>query len=283
MNKTKISNQEYGGERPLFGLCDAQLDHIVIHPGESSLKQCYRLEVRDCEFNGKYPFWHNEDCLITHCTFHEGARAAIWYTKRLEMRDTLVEAPKMFRDMAELSLQRVRLPHAAETLWHCHTVRLEDVEAAQGDYIFMHSSGIRAERFLLHGNYSFQYCSDVEIRNSELHSKDAFWNTKNVTVYDSLLDGEYLGWHSENLRLVNCRIAGTQPLCYAKNLVLENCTFADDADLAFEYSTLQASIQGHLQSIKNPAGGHIVLDSVGEVIIDSFCPAPGACRIDTRQ
>ena len=283
MKKTLIAHAEYGGERPLFGLCDAKLEHVVIHPGESSLKQCARLEVEQCEFNGKYPFWHNEDCLIHDCIFREGGRAAIWYSRNLEMRDTLVEAPKMFRDMQGLKLQRVRMPHALETLWHCWDVQLDEVEIHQGDYLFMHSGDIRVNRLLLNGNYSFQYCRNVEIRNSELHSKDAFWNTENVTVYDSLLDGEYLGWHSKNLRLVNCRIAGTQPLCYAKGLVLENCSFAEDCDLAFEYTDLQADIVGRIHSIKNPAGGRVLADEVGEIIINEYCPAPGACCIETRN
>ena len=283
MNKTIISHAEYGGERPLFGLHDAKLNHVVIHPGESSLKQCARLEVEHCEFNGKYPFWHNEDCLIHDCLFREGGRAAIWYTRRLEMRDTLVEAPKMFRDMQGLKLRRVRMPHALETLWHCFEVDMEEVQIEQGDYLFMHSGDIVAKRLTLHGNYSFQYCRNVEIHDSELHSKDAFWNTENVTVYNSLLDGEYLGWHSRNLRLVNCRIAGTQPLCYAKGLVLENCSFADDCDLAFEYTDLQADIQGRIHSIKNPTEGSIVADDIGEVILNEYCLPPANCAIRTRH
>ena len=104
MSTKLIEHAEYGGERPLFGLCDTKLTHVVIHPGESALKQCARLEVEHCEFNGKYPFWHNEDCMIRNCVFREGGRAAIWYSKRLEMRDTLVEAPKMFRDMEGLKV-----------------------------------------------------------------------------------------------------------------------------------------------------------------------------------
>lgn len=283
MSKKLISNEEYGGERPLFGLCDAQLKHITIHPGESALKQCSRIVAEHCEFNGKYPFWHNEDCLIRHCLFREGGRAAIWYSHHVEMSDTLVEAPKMFRDMRGLKLSRVRMPHALETLWHCHEVQMDEVEISQGDYLFMNSSDIQVKKLTLNGNYSFQYCRDVEIHDSILHSKDAFWNTENVTVYNSLLDGEYLGWHSKNLRLVNCRIAGTQPLCYAHGLVMENCSLADDCDLAFEYSDLQADIAGRIHSIKNPAGGCITADEVGEIIINDFCPAPGACRIHLRH
>ena len=113
-----------------------------------------------------------------------------------------------------------------------------------------------------------------------LDTKDAFWQTENVTVYNSFINGEYLGWYSKNLRLVRCRIGGTQPLCYCENLVLEDCTFEPDADLAFEYSTVQATVKGHIASVKNPRSGSIRAGSVGEIIIDANIKDPGDCIID---
>ena len=56
-------------------------------------------------------------------------------------------------------------------------------------------------------------------------------------------------------------------------------TFADDADLAFEYSSVKATIKGHITSIKNPKTGFIKADSCGEVIIDENIKAPGDCDI----
>ena len=282
MKKEYISNASYGGERPLFAIRNLRLRNVTILPGESALKECFGIEAVQCEFTGKYPFWHNEDLLVRNCIFREGARAAIWYCRNLRMVDTLVEAPKMFRDMDGLKLERVRLPNAQETLWHCRHAELDQVAAGKGDYIFMHGSDIRINQFRLQGNYSFQYCKNVEIRNAEIHSKDAFWNTENVTVYDSVLDGEYLGWHSKNLRLVNCRISGTQPLCYATDLVMENCSMAEDADLAFEYASVQAEISGTVRSVKNPRSGRMVADGYGEIILDSHCMAPGDCSVETR-
>ena len=105
---------------------------------------------------------------------------------------------------------------------------------------------------------SFQYCRNIEIRNAVIDTKDAFWNTENVTVYDSVIKGQYLGWHSKNLRLVNCRLSGTQPLCYADGLVLDNCEMADDCDLAFEYSDVNATVNGVIASVKNPRSGVIM-------------------------
>ncbi|MBQ9463203.1 MAG: DUF3737 family protein [Bacteroidales bacterium] len=277
-----ISNKEFGGERPLYCERNLRLENVTIHAGESALKETAAIEAVGCRFEGKYPFWCCDGFTMRDCLFTEGARAALWYSRNLLMEDTLVEAPKMFREMQDLKLRRVRIPNAAETLWGCRNVELEDVEIQKGDYLFMHSSDIRVKGLELQGNYSFQYCRNVEIRNSVLHTKDAFWETENVTVYDSEIDGEYLGWYSKNLRLVNCRIGGTQPLCYADGLVLENCTFAPDADLAFEYSAVNADIRGSVTSVKNPRSGRIVAGSYGEIILDGNIKAPGDCIIEVR-
>lgn len=279
MSSTIISHQEFEGERPLFASHNLQLDHVTIHPGESALKESSDITATNCRFEGKYPFWHNDRFTIRNCHFTEGARAALWYSHDLEMSDTLVEAPKMFRDMERLKLSNVKLPNAQETLWHCKDVRLKDVTAENADYIMMHCDGIEIDHLTLQGNYSFQYSRNIVIRNSTLNTKDAFWNTENVTVYDSVIDGEYLGWHSHNLRLVRCHIAGTQPLCYAHNLQMEDCTMGDDADLAFEYSEVIADIHGNIVSVKNPLTGRIHADSIGEIILDENIRQPADCII----
>lgn len=263
----------------MFASQDLYIENVTIHAGESALKECARVEAVNCRFEGKYPFWHNDGFVVRHCLFTEGARAALWYSRHLQMSDTLVEAPKMFREMDDLHLENVQLPHAAETLWHCRNVVLKNVEVKEADYLFMHSENIHIEDYRQQGNYSFQYCRNVEIRRAVIDSKDAFWNTENVTVYDSEIDGEYLGWHSRNLRLVNCKISGTQPLCYAHDLVLENCTFTPDADLAFEYSTVHVTINSPVHSVKNPRSGCIVAQSYGEIILDENIKAPADCRI----
>jgi hypothetical protein len=279
----EIINQEFGGERPLFGSKDLKLVDCTIHAGESAIKCCKNIEAVNCRFEGKYPFWHVDGFRVDKCLFTEGARAALWYSKGLVMTDTRVEAPKMFREMDGIVLRNVVIPDAAETLWHCRNVELEDVEVAKADYLFMHGENIRINRYRQQGNYSFQYCRNVEIRNAHIDSKDAFWGTEDVTVYDSELNGEYLGWHSHRLRLVRCRISGTQPLCYCHNLVMEDCEIAADGDLAFEDSTVNATITSHVTSIKNPRSGCIKVASVGEIIHDKYCVQPDDCQIITTN
>lgn len=277
-----IENKEFGGERPLFATKNLKLENVTIHAGESALKRCRDIEAVNCRFEGKYPFWHVDGFKIDRCLFTPGARAALWYSRNLVMTDTQVDAPKMFREMEHLKLTDVKIPDAQETLWHCSDVMLENVEVSHADYLFMHSADIRINHYRQQGNYSFQYCRNVEIDNADIDSKDAFWGTENVTVRNSRLNGEYLAWHSRGLRLINCHISGTQPLCYCKDLVLENCTFDADADLAFEESEVEATINGPVTSIKNPTSGNIRCASVGEIIIDENVQAPANCKIITE-
>lgn len=277
----EIKNCEFGGERPLYARKDLRLENVTIHAGESALKETARIEAFGCEFQGKYPFWETEGFTVENCIFREGARAALWYSRNLTMRDTLVEAPKMFREMTHASLKNVQIPNAQETFWFCRDFELEDVELAKGDYLFLHSQDIRIDGYRHQGNYAFQYCKDVVIRNADIDAKDAFWETENVTVYDSHLNGEYLAWYSKNLHLVNCRISGTQPLCYCEGLVLENCVFDGDADLAFEYSDVNAGILSPVTSVKNPRSGIIIAQSFGEIILDDNIKAPGDCTLQT--
>lgn len=279
---TIIKDKEFGGERPLFASHGLTLENVTIHAGESAFKRCSDITAIGCRFEGKYPFWHVDGFTIKDCLFTPGARAALWYSKHLEMSDTMVEAPKMFREMQDLSLTRVTIPDAQETLWHCADIRLREVSVSNADYLFMHCRNIDIENYRQQGNYSFQYCDNVVIRNAEIDSKDAFWNTDHVTLIDCTLTGEYLGWHSHNLKLVRCRISGTQPLCYCHDLVMEDCVMASDCDLAFEESTLQATILGQVTSVKNPTSGRIVADGYGEIIIDDNIQAPADCQILTR-
>ena len=277
--KKLINGTFFEGERPLFATNDIRLENVKFYPGESAIKECNNVEAYKCEFMCKYPFWHNENTLIEDCLFTVYGRAAIWYSKNLRMINTIVDAPKMFREMDGLYLENVKLNSAGECCWNCRDLKFKNVEVKGGDYIFMNCENIEIEDFKLQGNYSFQDAKNVVIRNSYLDSKDAFWKTENVTVYDSVIIGEYLGWHSKNLRLVNCKISSTQGLCYATNLVMENCTMTPECDLCFEYSTLKAEINSPVTSIKNPSTGSIKVQSVGEVIIDENCKNPGTCEI----
>ena len=277
-----IKDTQFGGERPLFASRDLHLDNVVILEGESAIKECSNITATNCRFEGNYPFWHVRGFTIRNSYFAVGGRSALWYSERLKMADTVVDAPKMFREMRDIELENVDLNDADEVFWRCEKIRAKNLRLRGGTYPFMFSRDIVVDGLDSDSKYVFQYVENVEIRRAKITTKDAFWETENVTIYDSELNGEYLGWHSRNLRLVNCRITGEQPLCYARDLVLENCTFGPDCDRAFEYSSVKADIRGAITNIKNPLSGHIVADEIGSVTLDENIRPPADCIIETR-
>lgn len=279
----EIKNTQFGGERPLFASHDLHLDNVTILAGESAIKECSNIIATNCRFEGNYPFWHVHGFTIENCYFAVGGRSALWYSDHLKMKDTVIDAPKMFREMNEIDIENVVMNDADEVFWRCNGIRVKNLRLHEGTYPFMFSSDIIVDGLESDSKYVFQYVRNVEIHNARITTKDAFWEVENVTIYDSELNGEYLGWHSRNLRLVNCHISGEQPLCYAHDLVLENCTFDASCDRAFEYSTLHADIRGGITNIKNPTSGIIVADSIGSVTIDENILAPADCLIKTRE
>lgn len=278
-----IKDKEFGGERPLYHERDLHLENVTIHVGESSLKESNNIEAENCRFEGKYVFWENKGFKVNNSVFAVSARSSLWYSSDARLTNCMVEAPKMFRRTNGIYLENVQMPNAEETLWDCNDIEIKNCMIQNADYLFMHSNNIKISDYHQDGNYSFQYSKNVEIHNAVLNSKDSFWDSENCTIYDSEINGEYLAWYSKNLRLVRCHITGTQPLCYCENLVLEDCTFGDDADLAFEYSSVQATIKGKVVSIKNPSSGSITVDSVGEIIIDENQKEPRNCVINQND
>lgn len=281
--KNLIKDKEFGGERPLFGISDTRLENIKITDGESGIKCCRNLECDNSKFYGKYPWWHVHGSHITNCYFAPESRSAIWYSDNMAMEDCVIDGPKFFREMRNLSLKNVIIADADETFWRVSGLRLENVELHEGTYPFMFSNDIYVDGLVSDAKYVFQYCRNVEVHHARITTKDSFWECENVTVYDSDLDGEYLAWHSCNVRLVRCHISGEQPLCYMDGITLEDCTFDAACDRAFEDSkNIHADIRGAITEVKNPVSGHIVADHIGRITYDEYAKGH-ECRIESKD
>lgn len=262
----EIKEQRLTGERALFQAQDAHISYCVFEAGESPLKESRDLAIDNTLFKWKYPLWYSKNVSLRDCSLFDMARAGIWYTEQINVEHTVIEAPKNFRRSKQIILRDVDMPNAAETLWNCEDIRMEQV-TAKGDYFAMNCKNVVAKNFTLVGNYSFDGCRNVEIHDSRLLSKDAFWNAEHVTVYNSFISGEYLGWNSRDITLVDCVIESLQGMCYIDNLVMKNCRLLNTT-LAFEYSQADVEIVGSVDSVFNPRGGIIRADRIGELILD---------------
>ena len=264
--REEIIGQSFDEERALYNLSHADvIDCVFAGPadGESVLKEARDVSLENCSFSLRYPLWHVEGFQLHDSKMDELTRAAIWYAKDGTITDSVLGGIKAVRECENIVIKDCSVT-SEEFGWMSSRIRVEDSTLAS-QYIFFGSRGVALDRVKMTGKYSFQYMENLTISNSVLDTKDAFWHSKNVTVTDSIVKGEYLGWFSEGLTLKNCKIIGTQPLCYCKNLKLIDCTM-ENTDLSFEYSDVEATISGHVLSIKNPRSGHITVDTVDEVL-----------------
>ncbi|MBQ5972956.1 MAG: DUF3737 family protein [Oscillospiraceae bacterium] len=278
--KREIRQQILTGERALFASRDLAVVDCIFADGESPLKESAGLDVRGSMFRWKYPLWYCKDVTVRDTVWFEMARAGVWYTEDLVVSDCMIEAPKNFRRCRRLTLENVRFSNAAETLWQCSDVTLDNV-AAKGDYFAMNCSDVRVRGLSLFGNYSFDGAKNVTIEDSKLLSKDSFWNSENVTVKNSFISGEYLGWNAKDLTLIGCTIESLQGLCYIENLVMRDCRLINTT-LAFEYSSVDAELTGRVDSVLNPSSGRIVADEYGEVVVDPARVDPSKTQILRR-
>ena len=261
-----IGQARLTGERALFGAQDCEITETIFEDGESPLKESRSLSLRTCMFKWKYPLWYAKNVDVRDSTWFDMARAGVWYSDGVRVTDSAIEAPKNFRRCHDLTLTRVSFANAAETLWNCENVRLKDV-TAKGDYFAMGCRDMEVDGLTLYGNYSFDGCRNLTVKNSRLLSKDAFWNCENVTAQSCFISGEYLGWNAKHLTLIDCTVESLQGFCYIEDLVMRNCRLLNTT-LAFEYSTIDAEIVGHIDSVKNPSAGRLAAGSIGDLILE---------------
>ena len=261
-----INGGEFTGERALFCSSDLKIENATFRDGESPLKESSNIDIGKCSFEWKYPLWYCRDVKVYDSVLRETARSGIWYTKNITMELCKIEAPKTFRRASGIRLIDVELPNAQETMWSCSDIELTNVKV-KGDYFGFGSSDITVENLDIDGNYLFDGGKNITVRNSRLISKDAFWNCENVLVENCLIVGEYLGWNSENVTFINCTIESNQGMCYMDGVTLRECKPVN-TDLCFEYCTVDAEICSHVDSVKNPIGGRIVADNIGEIILE---------------
>lgn len=264
--RNEIIGKPFDEERALYHLCNTDvLDCRFAGPadGESALKEARDVKIENCAFSLRYPLWHADTFRLHDSRMDELTRAPIWYAKNGIITDSDIHGIKALRECDNIRISDCTIT-SEEFGWKSSRITVTD-SSLHAQYLFLDSRDVILDKVEMSGKYSFQYMDNLTIRNSVLDTKDAFWHSKNVTVENCLVKGEYLGWFSQGLTLVNCRIVGTQPLCYCHGLTLKNCTM-EGCDLAFEYSDVHATINGHVDSIKNLRSGEVIVDSVGEII-----------------
>lgn len=263
-----IENKTFDLERALYGSRELTVKNCRFEgpaDGESAFKECRAIEVENCFFDLRYPFWHVGGLKISASEMTENCRAALWYSENIEITDTKLHGIKALRECCDVTIKNCDII-SPEFGWSSKDVRIEDT-AAKSEYFMLRAENIAFKNMNLCGKYSFQYIKNAVFENCRFDTKDAFWHGENITVKNSIVKGEYLAWYSIGLTFDHCKIIGTQPLCYCKDLRLIDCEMYD-CDLAFERSEVEAEITTPVISVKNPLSGRIVLPKVEEIIMD---------------
>eukprot|EP00792_Barthelona_sp_PAP020_P003959 TRINITY_DN1787_c0_g1_i1.p1 TRINITY_DN1787_c0_g1~~TRINITY_DN1787_c0_g1_i1.p1 ORF type:complete len:298 (-),score=75.08 TRINITY_DN1787_c0_g1_i1:276-1169(-) len=278
--QNNFKDRTFDEERALYGIKDAVVENCNFAgpaDGESALKECQNIIVKDSNFQLRYPFWHVTNANIDNINMTETCRAAMWYDNNMKITNSSLKGIKAIRECKHIVIDNCTI-NSQEFGWMCQDIEIKNTKI-DTEYPFFHSNGLFLSNVTLCGKYSFQYVQNVNISNSTLNTKDMFWHSKNVTITDCVITGAYLAWYAENITFIRCKIIGTQPLCYVKGLVLEDCEMID-CDLSFERSeNIFASINGFVTSIKNPINGKISADKIGEIILEF----PSSCEINSKS
>ena len=263
-----IQNQNFDAERDFYGCEQTRVENCTFDgpaDGESAFKECRNIEVADCYFNLRYPFWHDVGAKIEKSELTPLCRAALWYSENIKINDSKLHGTKALRECSDVTIRNCDII-SAEFGWSVRDIEMID-SSAVGEYFMLRSNNLLFDNVRLTGKYSFQYIENSAFENCYFDTKDAFWHAKNVILRNCTIKGEYLAWYCENVTFIDCKIIGTQPLCYCKNLRLINCEMLD-ADLCFERSDVDASLTSAVISIKNPRSGCITVPACGEQIWD---------------
>ncbi len=265
---TIITDKTFDEERALYGQSNISVRNCSFDgpaDGESAFKEGKEVEVENCFFNLRYPFWHDDGLKINASEMTELCRAALWYSHNIEITGTKLHGIKALRECGNVTMRGCSII-SPEFGWSVQGIAMEDC-TVESEYFMMRSANLTFREVQMKGKYSFQYITDSVFEDCVFDTKDAFWHAKNVTIRNSTIKGEYLAWYSENITFENCKIIGTQPLCYCNGLKLINCEMTD-TDLSFERSHVEATLTAPIVSIKNPLSGHIYVPKAGEIIMD---------------
>lgn len=274
----KYENLSFDEERALYGEYNILVKNCAFDgpaDGESAFKEGGEINIENCYFNLRYPFWHCDDVEIVDSHMTENCRAALWYSSDIKITDSKLHGIKALRECEDVKIEKCDVI-SPEFGWFSSKIKIRDSKFVS-EYFMLRARNLDFKNVEFKGKYSFQYIENSEFEYCNFDTKDAFWHAKNVTVRNSTVKGEYLAWYAENLTFENCTLIGTQPLCYCKNLRLINCKMVG-CDLSFEKSSVEADVVGHIDSVKNPECGYIIADSINEIISER-----GECKITERN
>ncbi len=130
-----ITNKTFDEERSFYGAKDLLVKDCAFDgpaDGESAFKECRDISVEDCFFNLRYPFWHDTGLKIEKSKMTELCRAALWYSRNVEIEDTKLHCIKALRECADVRMRNCDII-SPEFGWSVRRISMENCNA-QSEY-----------------------------------------------------------------------------------------------------------------------------------------------------
>ena len=86
--------------------------------GESAFKESKNICVRDCLWDLRYPFWHDENLHMENTLLNGNCRAALWYSKDISIKGSQLHGIKALRECKKASIEDSSIV-SAEFGWMC--------------------------------------------------------------------------------------------------------------------------------------------------------------------
>ena len=104
----KIKDMTFDAERAFYGSRGLSLENCRFDgpaDGESAMKESRDITANGCYFNLRYPFWHDDNVVIDSCELTPLCRAALWYTKNVDIKNTQLHGIKALRECADINIE----------------------------------------------------------------------------------------------------------------------------------------------------------------------------------
>lgn len=100
-----IKSKTFDQERALYASKDTIVDNCKFDgpaDGESALKESRNIKVNNSYFNLRYPFWHDNKLVINNSKLTPLCRAALWYSKNVEINKSQLFGIKILRECSNI-------------------------------------------------------------------------------------------------------------------------------------------------------------------------------------
>ena len=175
-----IENQTFDEERALYGSSQLLVRNCAFDgpaDGESAFKECHQIDVEDCFFNLRYPFWHDHGLTIRHSELTENCRAALWYSDHLTFRDVYMKGKYSFQYITDSVFENCVFD-TKDAFWHAKNVTVRN-STIKGEYLAWYSDGLTLINCKIIGTQPLCYCKNLKLLNCEMLETDlAFENSQ---------------------------------------------------------------------------------------------------------